>query len=188
MGGLLRVFAAVLVAVAMAGGSAAVSADQSNPKLDILFERLKATDDATEARAVEHAIWRIWLRPDDGEVEGHLALGMAAMNAGAYAESLEWFDRIVGTQPDYAEGWNKRATVFYLLGDFDRSIGDIERTLALEPRHFGALSGLGLIFEALGDRDAALKAWDRALAIHPHLTGARQRVEEIRREMMGKAI
>jgi len=186
MGRLFRVLAALLLAVAMTGGS--VVADQSNPKLDILFERLKATDDAAEARAVEHAIWRIWLRPDNGEVEGHLALGMAAMNAGAYAESLEWFDKIVGTQPDYAEGWNKRATVFYLLGDYDRSIGDIERTLALEPRHFGALSGLGLILETMGDRDAALEAWDRALAIHPHLTGARQRVEEIRRELRGKAI
>jgi len=74
------------------------------------------------------------------------------------------------------------------LGDYARSISDIERILALEPRHFGALSGLGLIFDALGDRDAALKAWNRALAIHPHLTGARQRVEEIRREMKGKAI
>jgi len=89
----------VLFAAALAGLATASAADQSSPKLDPLFDRLKAAGDAAEARAVEHAIWRIWMRRDEGEVEGHLALGIAAMNAGAYAESLEWFDRIVGTVP-----------------------------------------------------------------------------------------
>ena len=88
--------------------------------------------------------------------------------------------------PDYAEGWNKRATVHYLKGDYSASVIDIERTLALEPRHFGAISGMGLIFMARGDEAGALKAFKEVLKIHPHARGAQFHVEELRKKLMSQ--
>ena len=88
-------------------------------------------------------------------------------------------------EPDFAEAWNKRATVHYLMGDYVASVHDIQQTLALERRHFGALSGLGMIYEAIGRPSAALRSFEAALAINPHLDATRQRIEELRRELEG---
>jgi tetratricopeptide (TPR) repeat protein len=92
---------------------------------------------------------------------------------------------MVRRSPNFAEGWNKRATVYFLLGDFDASVGDIERTLQLEPHHFGALSGLGQIYLALDREEAALKAFEAALVIDPHLVGVRAAVEGIKKKREG---
>jgi tetratricopeptide (TPR) repeat protein len=96
------------------------------------------------------------------------------------------FDRVVTTLPDFAEGWNKRATVHYLNEDYTASVIDIERTLVLEPRHFGAISGMGLIFMARGDEAGALRAFEEVLKIHPHARGAKARVEELRKKLRAK--
>jgi tetratricopeptide (TPR) repeat protein len=91
------------------------------------------------------------------------------LGAGLPALALPLLDDLVGRAPDWAEGWNKRATALYLMGEHDRSLADIERVLALEPRHFGALAGLGLIRMARGEHRAALAAYRRALAVNPFL-------------------
>jgi tetratricopeptide (TPR) repeat protein len=102
-----------------------------------------------------------------------------------HARALEYFDRLVEHAPGFAEGWNKRATVYYLMENYEASVLDIERTLELEPRHFGALSGLGMIYDAIGEPAAALRSFEAAVAINPHLDGARQRIEALRRELAG---
>jgi tetratricopeptide (TPR) repeat protein len=94
----------------------------------------------------------------------------------------------VRLDPNFAEGWNKRATVYYMMGDFDASVADIQKTLTLEPRHFGALSGLGLIYDALDKPAAAVKVWQKALEINPHMQSIRHRIEEIQAEEKGKGI
>lgn len=185
--GALLVWGALLTALA---GTALLPgpaiADQNDRRLDGLFERLHVTPDPAEARAVEQEIWRIWLESDDAIVNRLMLQGVAAMSLQRFGLALERFDRMVERAPEFAEGWNKRATVHYLMGDFQASVLDIERTLVLEPRHFGALSGLGLIYDAIDEPRAALRSFEAALKLNPHIEGTRERVEELRRELRGR--
>ena len=164
----------------------AARADQSDARLDGLFERLKAATEPAEGKAIEVRIWDIWLRTDEPQAARLMAEGIEAMSRGAYADALDRFDRLVELAPGFAEAWNKRATVHYLMGNHAASVADIIRTLELEPRHFGALSGLGLIYLDLGESAAALRSFEAALAIDPHLEGVRERVEELRRRVRGQ--
>ena len=177
---------AVLLAVPAVPGLAV--ADQTSDVLDDLFDRLKASTGAVEAAAVEGLIWKVWLHRGVAEVDRNMTLGIAAMAGGDFKGSLSYFDRVVRRDPGFAEGWNKRATVYYLMGEFDASVADIEKTLALEPRHFGALSGMGLIYDAIGKPAAAVKVWQKALEINPHMAGIRRRIEHIRANPRGKHI
>jgi tetratricopeptide (TPR) repeat protein len=161
-------------------------AAQDDPRLDALFDRLRATANAAEAGVLEGVIWRIWLQSGDSAVDRLMSEGVAAMNAQAFDDALTKFDAIVAAAPQFAEGWNKRATLHYLMGDYAASVGDIRRTLELEPRHFGALSGLGLIYDALGEDAAALRTFEAALAINPHMPGIRLRTEELRKRVGGR--
>ena len=112
-----------------------------------------------------------------------MAVGVLSMRSGALKKALAAFDRIVAIDPNFAEGWNKRATIYYMMGRYTASVNDIQRALYLEPRHFGALSGLGLIFDAIGKGDAALMVWKQALAIHPNMPRIRSRMLELKRQL-----
>lgn len=180
---LTRTVALVVCAVLLAP---AAWADQKDSQLGGLFARLKAAPGLPQAQMIEAKIWRIWALHGNAEVDGRMAIGILNMNNGRFEESLAAFDDVVAKAPDFAEGWNKRATVHYLLGDFDASVRDIHRTLELEPRHFGALSGMGLIFDVLGNAEAAIKVWERALEIHPNMPGIRGRMDELKLELTGK--
>ena len=122
----------------------------------------------------------------DTAVDRLMAQGIVAMQEAHYDLALRAFDRMVEQAPDFAEGWNKRATVHYLMGDWTASVLDIERTLALEPRHFGALFGLGLIYDALEQPEAALRSYQAALDLNPNSESARVRIEELRRQLQGR--
>jgi tetratricopeptide (TPR) repeat protein len=183
----LPVWCAFLAALAWAAliSAAPAIADQNDRRLDGLFERLRAIPGAADAKAIEQQIWQIWLESDDATVNRLMRQGIAAMSLRQLGLALDRFDRMVEHAPAFAEGWNKRATVYYLMGDFEASVVDIERTLGLEPRHFGALSGLGLIYDAIDRPGAALRSFEAALKLNPHLEGTRDRVEELRR-MLGE--
>lgn len=109
-----------------------------------------------------------------------------AMEAQDLEAALSFLDDLVRLAPDYAEGWNKRATVHFLRDDYGKSLKDIARTLALEPRHFGAYAGLGIILDRLGDTKGALEAYRRAVKIHPHLPGAADGIRKLTREVEGE--
>ncbi|MEM7024398.1 MAG: tetratricopeptide repeat protein [Pseudomonadota bacterium] len=173
-------------AVLVLGMTSSVLADQSDRRLEGLFERLQATENESEARTTQALIWRIWIESDDLLVDRLMRYGVRAMSAGQHSLALDYFDRIIGYEPTYAEGWNKRATVHFLMGNYDASVRDIERVLALEPRHFGALSGLGMIYDALEQPAAALRSFEAALAINPHMPGPRQRVDVLKRQLRGR--
>jgi len=163
-------------------------ADQKDGRLDSLFLRLQEAPAPAVAQRVEGEIWRIWLQSDDGAVQGLMHAGIDALSRGDYRHALTKFDQMVLIAPDFAEGWNKRATVHYLLGNYAQSLGDIAKTLDLEPRHFGALSGEGLVYMALEDERRALKAFEAALAIHPNLTSAASNAEQIRKIIRDREI
>jgi tetratricopeptide (TPR) repeat protein len=163
----------------------AALADQRDFRLDGLFARLQTTSSRPEAEAAQRQIWLIWTECDDSQADRLMQGGIQAMAARRHGLALQYFDRLVERAPDFAEGWNKRATVHYLMGDYAASVVDIERTLELEPRHFGALSGLGMIYDTIGEPAAALRSFEAAVAINPHLDGTRQRVDELRRQLRG---
>ncbi len=183
--GLLR---PVLLALALVLAAASVPARAAGASLDALFERLAAAPDAGEARRIEAGIWAGWIEQGGPAAGSLMQLGTAAMAAGNLPAALGLFDAVTRQNPGYAEGWNKRATVFFMLGALDRSAEDCDKVLSLEPRHFGALSGLGMIRERQDRVDEAIAAFEKALAIHPHLEGARQKLEELRRKKRDGAI
>lgn len=168
---------------------AAVPADAAqDARLDPLFEKLKAASDAREAQIYENAIWRVWLEPEDGAVNSLMRLGLDAQNRGDMFGAFAIYDAITGLKPDYAEGWNRRATVLFLLDRLEESRKDAEKTLELEPRHFGALSGLGLIAMRQNHPDKALEVLEKALAINPHMANVRGQVEQLRKKARDGAI
>lgn len=165
-----------------------VLAAQDDPRLAELFERLAVTENAREGALIQAVIWSIWLQSGDSNVDALMQRGIEAMEGRDFQTAHMAFTEIVETKPKFAEGWNKRATVRYLTRDFRGSIADIEKTLALEPRHFGALSGLGLVYLAQGKDEEALKAFRRAHALYPHLPGADDQLRELEDRIKGRGI
>lgn len=161
------------------------SADQTDDRLDGLFEVLRGTDAPEEARAAEVEIWRIWVESGREDIDALMVEGILAMSRQQLDDAITIFGQITERAPHFAEGWNKRATAFYLNEDYVASVEDIRHTLALEPRHFGAIAGMGLIFLSQGDEAGALEAFEAVLAIHPHAPHARARVEELRKRRRG---
>ena len=162
---------------------APVAADQESEALPALFESLRETEDAAEAARLEGLIWQEWFVAPDDDARLLMSRLSGAMEGQDADRALELADRLVETAPGFAEAWNRRATIHYLRGEDDRSVADIRETLAREPRHFGAISGLGLIFLRQGDLEAALEAFEQVLVISPASASARRSVERVRREL-----
>ena len=163
--------------------AAPLSADQRDPRLRQLFSRLQGSADVAQAEALEQQIWSIWLRTENEKVAELLGAGVHAMGAGRVDEAVSHFSEVVSRSPEFAEGWNKRATALYLRQDFAGSMRDIERTLALEPRHFGAISGMGLILMATGDLMGAMAAFEAVLRINPNAPSAHHYLQQLRRKL-----
>jgi tetratricopeptide (TPR) repeat protein len=179
----------VLVRLALASGlalSAPALADQTDPRLEPLFIELRGVADAAAAAPIEAQIWQIWIEAGDAETDALMKSGMSAMARGDHEAALASFDALIDRSPRFAEAWNKRATIHFVLGQFERSVADIQQTLLLEPRHFGALAGLGLIYDALEQPAAALRSFEAALQINPHLQGARDRAAALRQAVRGR--
>jgi tetratricopeptide (TPR) repeat protein len=166
----------------------AAGADQGDKRLPELFGQLKTTHSPAEADALQQAIWSVWMESANAEVNLLMLEGMDAMNQGDFKRALTAFDSMVEVAPGFAEGWNKRATVEFLDGDLKASVADIRKTLELEPRHWGALSGLGQIYLALDDDEAALRAFKGALEINPHLAAVRAKIQEIEAKLEKRKI
>ncbi len=184
----MRFLAAILLLSVVSLSPVAVRADQNDPQLDGLFKELQEAPDEVAARQIEQRIWALWLAHEDSEVSGLMEIGIGYMAHRNYPSALETFEELVGLAPDFAEAWNKRATVHWLLGNNQDSLADIDKTLALEPRHFGALSGRGLVYVNLEEWELALKAFDDALAVYPQMIGPRLNAEAIRMMLQGQPI
>lgn len=144
-----------------------------NAAIDELFEELRLADNAVEADEISRQIWAYWFTPSDSKLATRMSVAGNFIGEGNLMGSLDELDGIVAEYPDYAEGWNQRATVNYMLDKLEDSLADIDKVLAIEPRHYGALSGRVLIYLKQGKHAEALKDMIAALAIHPYLSERR---------------
>ena len=146
---------------------------------DLVIESLRDSDPDVRAHA-EVAVWTLWMRSGDPEVDSLLKSGVERMQDGEMSQAVEAFTRITERKPDFAEGWNKRATAYYLMDRFDQSLQDCDEVIKRNPQHFGALSGYGMIYLRLGKLENALGYFERALEINPNLKGVEESIERIR--------
>jgi Tfp pilus assembly protein PilF len=165
-----------------------VFADQTNPALNELFRALQVTT-STKARDIENKIWSLWVVHDNNpDATGMMRLGMQMMQANELAEADRIFSRLIDKEPDFAEAWNKRATVRYIMGDHDASKADIVEVLKREPRHFGALSGLAMIHMQNGNLKGALSTYEAALQVNPFMLNAQQMIDALKLKLQGQAL
>jgi tetratricopeptide (TPR) repeat protein len=144
-----------------------------------LVQALRDADPAVRV-AAHQALWAIWLRSGDPAVDLLLQQGIALMEAGRLPESVAVFSAVIARAPDFAEGWNKRATAYYLMGELDRSLADCEEVVRRNPNHFGALSGFGLIYLRKEDLPKAAEYFEKALIVNPNLAQIGRALDEIR--------
>jgi tetratricopeptide (TPR) repeat protein len=131
--------------------------------------------------AANAALWEIWARPNDKATDKLYQKGIAQMSAGQSLQAITTFSDIIRLKPDFAEAWNKRATVYYFVGDLQKSLADCDEVMKRNPNHFGALSGYGQIYAQMGDFDQALRYFEKAYAINPTMLGVAQTIKDIRK-------
>jgi tetratricopeptide (TPR) repeat protein len=139
----------------------------------------------------EDALWTVWGRSGDARVDELFRRGVSEMNTERFRDSIATFTKVIEIKPDFAEGWNKRATAYYLAGDYRRSLADCDEVIKRNPQHFGALSGYGQIYLRLDRPDKALEYFRRALAVNPNLDGVPaliERLEEVDVQRRRRAI
>ncbi|HVJ42291.1 MAG TPA: tetratricopeptide repeat protein [Dongiaceae bacterium] len=163
-------------------------ADQRDSRLPDLFHQLQQAKSPSEAMTIEGTIWAIWAESGDKELDRLLTEGTAAMSIHDFATALSDFDAVTNRAPQFAEGWNKRATSLYLIGDLQASLEDIGRVLKLEPRHFGALAGLGLVNLGLDREEAARDAFQQVLKIDPMNLAAKANLKAVQQQIDDKSI
>ena len=206
------VIAALVLAAAAVAGSAldCASAQQQQPKsgtwvqpppqadrlhrtapvhdLAFLFGALKAAPDDTSAEAIENRIWAQWLASGSDTVNLLMVRVKNLMEKEDYDLAVRMLDAIIEIRPQYAEAWNRRATVFYLKKDYVSALADLRQVLRREPRHFGALSGLGTIMQDIGDEKHALDAYRAALDVYLRLKGVDDKVKTLTEKVEGRPI
>ena len=151
----------------------------------LLASALRDRDRIVRALA-ERAMWQIWSRSGDPDVDRLFEIGVQQMSERDGNAAVGTFTQIIERRPDFAEGWNKRATVYYLIGEYQKSLADCDEVMKRNPHHFGALSGYGMIYLKLDDPQRALEYFERALGVNPNLDSVREAAESIRQLLIEK--
>ncbi|MFZ2103435.1 MAG: hypothetical protein WAU86_23020 [Oricola sp.] len=160
-----------------------LASESATSRLDDLFGQLKKARDPRYARTLAEGIWSEWFKSGSATVDLMMEWANTAYEEKKYNVAFDFLDQVVIRAPDFAEGWNRRATLNYTLDNFAKAMSDIEKTLALEPRHFGALAGMATILERTNRKEAALRAWERALEVYPAMESAQQAVIRLSDEL-----
>jgi Flp pilus assembly protein TadD len=176
-----------LVVLALAS-IAPAQADQNDPQLEILFEQLHQATSPAVAVPLEADIWQRWVSHDNPAFQNLMLQGIGQMNSGDVQGALTTYNQLIAQAPDYAEAWNKRATIYFMLGNYEASDADISKTLALEPFHFGALSGRGLVYSAMRKYEQARSALHAALEVHPNMVGVKANLAELNALLLKRSI
>jgi tetratricopeptide (TPR) repeat protein len=156
--------------------------------IDFLFEALKAAPDAETAKLIENRIWALWFTSGSDTADLLMTRVKQAIEANDADLALRLLDSIIELKPEYAEAWNRRATLYFTKKDYAHALADISQVLAREPRHFGALTGLGMILQDMGEDKRALEAFRRALEIDPHLQKVPEFVKALSEKIEGRDI
>ncbi|HEX9124925.1 MAG TPA: tetratricopeptide repeat protein [Methylomirabilota bacterium] len=154
-------------------------------ELPALFKTLRDQDDLVRALS-ENSIWQVWSRSGDPKVDGLFAVGVEQMNHGQGQAAIDTFSEIIRLKPDFVEGWNKRATVYFLIGDYDKSLHDCDEVVKRNPQHWGALSGYGQIYLQLDKPEQALAYFERAVAVNPNLHQLEYVIEQLKQTLIEK--
>jgi Flp pilus assembly protein TadD len=164
----------------MLGFSALAQEGRSNAMLDTLFAKLQTATDPMAVQSLETAIWEQWTMVPDRAQRELMMRGIAEMQQRQLRESVETFSKLIEMAPDLSEAWNKRATAYWLLGEFQASLSDICETVKREPRHFGAYSGLGMIRAEMGENSRAVAAFELARKYNPHIVGIDEEIARLK--------
>ena len=164
----------------MLGANVLAQSSGSTTMLDTLFAKLQTATDPVAVQSLEAAIWEQWIMVPDGEKRALMMRGIAEMQQRQLKESVDTFSKLIEIAPDLSEAWNKRATAYWLLGNFPASLNDICETVKREPRHFGAYSGLGMIRAEMGEYPRAVAAFELARKHNPHIIGIDDEIDRLK--------
>lgn len=164
------------------------SSDQTDQRLDGLFQTLQTSQDSTVLGETESTIWEIWYESGEDGIDTLMLEAAQLVRVGDLADAESIYSRVIDTMPNFAEGWNRRATVRFYQNDYAGSLADIEQTLKLEPRHFGAIWGLGMILGSQRDYQRAISAFELLLEIKPNAGDARPRIELLKQELAKEVV
>ena len=156
-------------------------------ELEALFEGLQGAD-GVAAKQIEGRIFALWSQSGSPAMDLLMDRGRNAMSEGDFELAIEHFSALIDHAPDFAEGYNARATAYFQTGRYGLSLEDIRRTLELNPRHFGALSGLALILEEIDRPEGALAAWRQVAKLHPNADGLKESIARLERQVEGAAL
>ena len=167
-------------------GFTSAHADQRSPQLEKLFTDLRSTGSQKDGEKISKEIWQIWTtHSSDPTLSKQMQMGIELMQSGQLSAANAVFTFVINQDNEFAEAWNKRATVLFFMGKFDKAKLDILKTLLLEQNHFGALAGLGMVEIHLGNPKAALNAYRRAASINPHLSDVKKAILRLEKELKG---
>jgi tetratricopeptide (TPR) repeat protein len=159
-----------------------------NQNIDFLFGALKVAPSEDSAKAISDRIWGIWLESGGDTTNLLITRVRSAIDSKELDLAIQLLDSVVEFKPEYVEGWNQRATVYYMQKDYTRALADLAEVLKREPRHFGALFGVGVIMQEFGDDKRALDAYRRALALDPHMKRVDELVKTLSEKVDGRDI
>ena len=163
-------------------------ADDRNSELNLLFNELKIKDQSSSFK-IEQKIWKIWsTHPSNDELTSMLSVGSDFVNDNQYPKAVEIFTKVINLDPSWAEAWNKRATVLYMMGEFEKSQKDIDEVLKLEKRHFGALAGQGLVNIKLENYEKAIMSYEEAMKIYPSMNSPKIMIKELKELIKNQSI
>ena len=163
-------------------------ANEREKELNILFNKLQDTNSKFTSE-IEQKIWKIWsTHPNNDELTSMLSLGSDFVNNNQYPKAVETFTKVIEIDPSWAEAWNKRATVLYMMGEFEKSQKDIDEVLKLEKRHFGALAGQGLVNIKLKNYEKAIMSYEEAMKIYPSMNSPKMMIKELKELIKNQSI
>lgn len=168
--------------------STGVAAEEPQARIDRLFDELRRARNEQAAERVAARIRNEWTRSGSASVDLLMQWSQEAMKKENTAVAMDFLDQVVMLAPDYAEGWNRRATLHFTMENYSKSMADIGRVLRLEPRHFGALGGMATILKNAGHKEAAMHAYERVLEVYPMMRSAQTELGNLADELTGEGI